>query len=81
MMKLELTKKQAIMIAGILGATEGLELTEVYRKLTKEFGNTEREISYDITNLIYEEFNVHKDDIHINEDYLYAEAKKLNSDE
>ena len=80
MINLQLTKTQAIMIAGILGATEGQELIEVYRSITQNLNRNERMLVDDITALVYEEY-ITSEDVNINEDYLYAEAKKLNSDE
>ena len=77
MMNLELTKTQAIMLAGILGATEGQELTEVYRTITQNLNRDERILADDITALVYEEY-ITSEDVSVNEDYLYAEAKKLN---
>jgi len=80
MINLQLTKTQAIMIAGILGATEGQELIEVYRSITQNLNRNERMLVDDITALVYEEY-ITSEDVNINEDYLYEEAKKLNSDE
>ena len=76
MLNLQLSEKQAVMLAGILGATEGWELNSVYSELTGKLNEDDRIVADDITNLINEQLLMNE--LVINEDNLYIEAKYLN---
>ena len=81
MVTLKLTDKEAVVLAGILGATEGMILSDVYKELfkqIKEKNDKDVDIVFDIVNLIDEVLNVHENPV-INEDFLYNEAVKLNN--
>lgn len=80
MIKIELNVREAVMLAGILGVTEGTSLNDVYYQLLKAIRSCDKEkyvLIEDITNLMQEEIHI-QDDPSINEDYLYFEARKLN---
>ena len=80
MITIEMTDKEAVMVAGIIGATEGLQLNDFFYKLIAEIrkhNGKEYILISEIADLIREELNCQEDPI-INEDYLYDEARKLN---
>ena len=76
MLNINLSKKQAVMLAGILGVTEGVGLNEVYGNIMERLNDEEKIIADDIANLINEQALI--GGIVINEDNLYMEAKMLN---
>ena len=76
MLNINLSKKQAVMLAGILGVTEGVGLNEVYGNIMERLNDEEKIVADDIANLINEQALI--GGIVINEDNLYMEAKMLN---
>lgn len=80
MIKIELDVREAIMLAGILGVTEGTSLNPLYYELLDGIRAHDKEkyvLIEDVTNLTQEEIHL-QDDPSIDEDYLYFEACKLN---
>ena len=78
-MKIELDVREAVMLAGILGVTEGTSLNNVYYQLLDGIRSCDKEkyvLVGDITILAQEEIDI-QDDPSIDEDYLYFEACKL----
>lgn len=79
MIEIKLTQEEAVKLAGVMGILEGIGLNDVYHALLKGIDNNggDRHLIYTIADLAYEEILL-QNEPHLDEDYLYDEACKLN---
>lgn len=71
MINITLTKKEAVILAGLLGATCGMHLEDIYQEITKNLTVEEWATSDDICEEILEQIGRY-----IDEDEAYEEAVK-----